>query len=98
MPIKTHSVFDPGMIFPAIGESFKKLSPSADLQCDHPDRADSSCDQGSSFPAAHSHRDFDPESPYLRSRRNPAALFGHQVDRHVRYNLKVWPEIKNITK
>ncbi|HSZ76256.1 MAG TPA: potassium-transporting ATPase subunit KdpB [Chthoniobacterales bacterium] len=27
MPTKTHSVFDPGMIFPAIGESFKKLNP-----------------------------------------------------------------------
>jgi K+-transporting ATPase ATPase B chain len=27
VPIKTHSVFDPAMIFPAIGESFKKLNP-----------------------------------------------------------------------
>ena len=27
MPIKTHSVFDPAMIFRAIGESFKKLNP-----------------------------------------------------------------------
>jgi K+-transporting ATPase ATPase B chain len=27
VPIKTHSVFDPSIIFPAIGESFKKLNP-----------------------------------------------------------------------
>jgi potassium-transporting ATPase ATP-binding subunit len=27
VPTKTHSVFDPGIIFPAIGESFKKLNP-----------------------------------------------------------------------
>ena len=27
MPIKTHSVFDTVLIFPAIGESFKKLNP-----------------------------------------------------------------------
>jgi K+-transporting ATPase ATPase B chain len=27
VPTKTHSIFDPAMIFPAIGESFKKLNP-----------------------------------------------------------------------
>jgi potassium-transporting ATPase ATP-binding subunit len=27
VPTKTHSLFDPAMIFPAIGESFKKLNP-----------------------------------------------------------------------
>jgi potassium-transporting ATPase ATP-binding subunit len=27
VPIKTHSVFDPAIIFPAIGQSFKKLNP-----------------------------------------------------------------------
>ncbi len=29
MPIKPHSVFDPAIIFPAIGESFRKLNPVA---------------------------------------------------------------------
>jgi K+-transporting ATPase ATPase B chain len=27
VPIKTHSVFDPAIIFPAVGQSFKKLNP-----------------------------------------------------------------------